>query len=226
MISPGFLSWAVRASSVFTIMSTWARLFLSICITLHLPTLRFICHLFAYFLSLVRCTWNFLSWSLFSLTSNASCSLLSYVVSFPPPPSKQTPPVSPSFPCFWRLWQYSCPWAPPQWLSFPVSPLTSSFKQDLHHTLPVFSPVPSFLFSSSHTRCFVSHCLHTPLQSNSPHIASFFLQKWLIPVSLSRQSPSLSKTSSLYQVLFPTLYLFSVIPSRYSPEYESLAPCL
>lgn len=226
MISPGFLSWALRAGSVFRIMWAWARLFLSTCITLHLPILRFICHLFAYFLSLVRCTWSSLSQSLFSLTSNPSHSVLSYVVSFPPLPPKQTPPVSPSFPCLWRLPQYSCPWAPARWLSFPSSPLTSCFNQHLHHTLPAFSPVPSFLFCSSYTHLLVSQSLYTHLLSNSPHIVSFFLQKWLIPVYLSRQSPSLSKTYSLYLVLFPTHFTYSVIPSNCSPEYDPLSPNL
>lgn len=93
---------------------------------------------------------------------------------------------------------------PPQWLSFPIYSLNSSFKQYLHHTLPVFSPVHSFLFSSSYTHLFVSQSLCTCLLSNSPHVVSLYLQKWLIPVSLARQSSPVSKIHSLYQVLFPT----------------------
>lgn len=106
----------------------------------------------------------------------------------------------------------------------------------LHHTLPVFTPVHSFLFSRSCTHLFVSQSLCTHLLSNSLHVVSLFLQKLLIPVSLVRWSSPASKIYSLYQVLFPTHFVCFclvllgffcfVLPSNCSPEYELLAPNL
>lgn len=152
--------------------------------------------------------------SLFSLTSNPNYSL-SCAVSFAPTP-KQVSLVS----LFLD--------APTVQLSMS-SFLPSDYHSKYIHSLPpsnntfttpsLYSHQFSLLFTSSYTHLFVFQSLFTCLLSNSLHVVSVYLQKWLIPVSLASQSSPVSKIHSLYQALCPThLFFVVVVPSNCLPE--------